>query len=48
MFGKMEENGVSTEHILNMRSYAHTQEKHEKKNFFIKTLQITPLGSKVK
>ena len=48
MFWKRKENGVSTPHVLSMGSYAHTQEKHEKKNFFIKTLQITPLGSKVK
>ena len=31
--------------LLSMGSYAHTQEKHAKKDFFIKTCQITPLGT---
>ena len=31
---KREENGVSTPHILSMRSYAHTQSKHAKRDFF--------------
>ena len=31
IFGKREENGVSTPHILSMRLYAHTKAKHAKK-----------------
>lgn len=30
MFGKREENGVSTPHVLSIRPYAHTQAKHAK------------------
>jgi len=36
MFGKREENGVSTPHVLSMRSYAHTQEKHDKRDILVK------------
>ena len=32
--GKREENGVSTPHIKSKRSYAHTQAKHAKRNFY--------------
>ena len=31
MFGKREENGVSTQHVLRMRPYTHTQAKHAQK-----------------
>ena len=33
IFGKREENGVSTPHVLSMRPYAHIQAKHAKKGF---------------
>ena len=33
IIGKGEENGVSNPHVLSMRSYAHTQAKHAKKDF---------------
>ena len=36
IFGKREENGVSTPHVLSMGSYAHTQAKHAKKDFLSK------------
>ena len=36
MFGTREENGVSTPHVLSMRSCAHTQAKHAKKDFISK------------
>ena len=43
MFGKKEENGVSTTHVLSMRSYAHKKAKHSKEGpFFIKTCYFTP------
>ena len=45
LFGKREENGVSTPYILSIRSYVHTQAKHATKGLFIKTCQITPLGT---
>ena len=37
IFGKKGENGVSTPHVLSMRSYAHTQAKHAKEGLFIET-----------
>ena len=33
MFGKREENGVSTTHILTMSPYEHIQEKHANREF---------------
>ena len=33
MFGKREENGVSTPNVLSMGSYEHTEVKHAKKDF---------------
>ena len=36
MFGKREENGVSTPHVLSMTPYSHTQAKHDKKDFLSK------------
>ena len=43
MFGTREENWVSTTHVLSMRSYAHTQAKHAKRDFLVKTCYFTPL-----
>ena len=43
MFGKREENGVSTPHVLSMRPYAHIQTKHAKKGLLVKTCLFTPL-----
>ena len=40
MFGKREENGVSTPHVLCMRSYAHAQGKHAKKDFLSKYAKL--------
>ena len=37
MFGKREENGVSTPHVLSMRLYGHIQAKHAKKGLLVKT-----------
>ena len=45
MFGKREENGNSTPHVLSMGSYAHTQEKHAKRDFLVKACHFTPLGT---
>ena len=35
-WGKREENGVSTPHVLSMRPYAHTTPKHAKKENLVK------------
>ena len=35
-FRTREENGISTPHVLSMRSYAHTQEKHDKRDILVK------------
>ena len=43
--GKREENGVSTPHVLGMRPYAHTQAKHAKRDFLVKTYHFNPLGT---
>ena len=45
IFGKREENGVSTSHVLSMRLYAHIQEKHDKRDFLVKTCHFAPLGT---
>ena len=45
MFGTREENGVSTPHVLSMRSYARTQAKHAKEGLFIKTCYFTLFGA---
>ena len=42
MFEKREENGVSTPHLLSMRSYAHTQTKYNKKDFFSRNMSFYP------
>ena len=44
MFGTREENGVSTPHVISMRSYARTQEKHAKKDFYQSMLFYPFLG----
>ena len=33
IFGKREENGVSTPHVLSMRPYAHIMSKYTKRDF---------------
>ena len=43
MFGKMEENGVSTSHVLSIRHYAHIQAKHAKKGLLVKTCYFNHL-----
>ena len=43
MFGKREENGVSTPYVLSMRPYAHIQAKHSKKELLVKICHFTPL-----
>ena len=43
MFGKMEENGVSTSHVLSIRHYAHIQAKHAKKGLLVKTFHFNLL-----
>ena len=45
IFGKREENELSTLHVLSMRTYAHTQAKHDKREFLVKTCNFTPLGA---
>ena len=40
MFGKREENGVSTPNVLTMVFYAHTQAKHAKKDFLSKYAKL--------
>ena len=45
MFGKREENGVSTPHLLSMRPYAHIHEKHANKEMLGKTCHFTLLGT---
>ena len=42
MFGKREENGVSTPHVLSIRPYAHIKAKHAKKDHLLKTYHFTP------
>ena len=48
MFGKIEENGVSTPHVLSMGSYAHTQAKHAKKDFLSKHAKLPLYGLNAK
>ena len=48
MFGKKGENGVSTPHVLIMRSCAHTQTKNSKEGLFINTRYFTPFGLNAK
>ena len=43
IFGKREENGVSTSHVLSMRPYAHIKAKHAKKGHLVKTCHFTLL-----
>ena len=43
MFGKKEENGVSTPHVPIMRPYEHIQAKQAKKRFIVKTCHFTLL-----
>ena len=45
MFGKREENGVSTSHVLCMRSYAHTKAKHATRIFLVKTCHFITIGT---
>ena len=40
MFGTREEYGVSTPHVLSMRSYAHTPAKHAKRDFLLKHAKL--------
>ena len=40
MFGKREENGVSTPYVLSMSSFAHTQGKHAKRDFLSKHAKL--------
>ena len=44
MFGRREGNGVSTLHVLSMRSYAHTKAKHAKRDFLSKHAILPLLG----
>ena len=37
MFGKKEENGVITAHVLTMRPYAHIQAKHAKNKYIFQS-----------
>ena len=41
MFGKRKENRDSTPDVLSMRSYAHTQAKHAKKDFLSKHAKLS-------
>ena len=43
MFGKREENGVSTPQVLRMRQYAHIITKHAIKGHLVKTCHFTLL-----
>ena len=43
MFGKKEENGVSTPHVLSMRPYAHIRAIHAKKGHLVKICHFTLL-----
>ena len=43
MFGKREENGVSTLHVLCMRPHAHIQAKRAKNGLLVKTCYFTSL-----
>ena len=45
MFGKREENGVSTQPILSMRFCAYIEEKHAKRDKISKHAIFTPLGT---
>ena len=45
MFGKSEEDEVITQYVQCITSYAHTQTKHTKKDFLVKTCHFTPLGT---
>ena len=48
MFGIREENGVSTPHILSMRSYAHAQAKLARRDFLSKHVILPLLGLNAK
>ena len=41
-FGTKVENGVSTPHVISVRSYAHTEAKHAKKGLFMKPCHFNP------
>ena len=41
--GKREENGVSTQHVISVISYAHIQEKYAKWELLVKSCPSTPL-----
>ena len=43
MFGKGEENEVSTPHVLTMRPYVHIIPKYAKKGLLVKTCHFTLL-----
>ena len=45
VFGKREENGGSTSHVLSTRRYAHIRVKHDKKGHLVKTCHFTPFKS---
>ena len=45
MFGKGEENGVSTPHVLCMRPYAHIISKYAKRDFYSKHLILLAKNS---
>ena len=43
MFGKKQQNGVSTPHVLSMRPYAQIRAKHAKKGHLVKICPFTLL-----
>ena len=43
MFGKREENGVNTPHVLSMGFYAHIQAKYTKRELLVKSCHLTLL-----
>ena len=43
MFGKKDENGVSTPHVLSIRPYAHITPKHVKKGYLVKSCHFNHL-----
>ena len=48
MLGTRKKNGVSTPHLLSMRSYAHTQVKHAKKGLLSKHAILPLFGLNAK
>ena len=48
MFGKREENGVSTLHVLCMRPHAHIQAKRAKNGLLVKTCHFNLLRTQCK